>query len=66
MNGKAYEVITSSIREAINTTRGIIEDAEGDVSITFEQVIDEIISNLERKMREEGWDTSNLWDDCEF
>lgn len=66
MNGKAYEVITSSIREAINTTRGIIEDAEGDVSITFEQVIDEIISNLERKMRAEGWDTSNLWDDCEF
>lgn len=66
MNGKAYEVITSSIREAINTTRGIIEDAEGDVSITFEQVIDEIISNLEKKMREEGWDTSNLWDDCEF
>jgi hypothetical protein len=66
MNGKAYEVITSSIREAINTTRGIIEDTEGDVSITFEEVIDEIISNLERKMRDEGWDTSNLRDDCEF
>lgn len=66
MNGKAYEVITSSIREAINTTRGIIEDTEGDVSITFEEVMDEIISNLERKMRDEGWDTSNLRDDCEF
>ena len=66
MNQKEYEVITSAIRETINRTRGIIEATEGDVAITFEDVIDELITTLKSKMEAEGWDTSDLWDDCEF
>lgn len=63
MNGKAYEVITSSIKDALQHLQELHNEDE---AITFEDAISELISTLEERMRREGMPTSNLWRDCGF
>lgn len=64
MNGKAYQMITSSIRETLENLQESYE--EGEEAITYEDAINELVSTLESKMKAEGLPTSKLWEDCGF
>ena len=64
VNGKAYQMITSSIRETLENLQEAYE--EGEEAITYEDAINELVSTLESKMKAEGLPTSKLWEDCGF